>query len=417
MLPFESWLVSADAPAESVVAFRESIASYKTGAYRAGLLFGYVGLGLWLRSRLIAASCPTGVPAGQWRTLQQDLRDENKWDAMVFDCTQMRAPKDVFAVDEQLRDEIKYWKNRRNDCAHFKNNEIAASHVESFWLFLRSSIGRWVPNGSAQDLIERLARHFDPNLTPPDSDVRPLVDLLPHAVQPADLNAFFDDMERRFTTQIGTFTLVNKESLVAVCEAILGSMHPVTRPAVVQWLLSHPEILMGVLRRWPSHVQALRGQPSEIRNLWRASVFAGGHKDLPVVAALLRNGLIPQNEIDEAVERTVQRLNDDIPTKTDEPILAANGFWRAFVEHAMANRQIDKFDWGNRNARLIAWRVEHAPVDRETASALCETFAAEPYPFAVRDALKAMLAANPAKMADLQAAASRAGTVVPKALQ
>lgn len=105
----------------------------------------------------------------------------------MFDCTQMRSPKAIFTVDDHVRDEFKYWKDRRNDCAHFKSNTIAASHVESFWLFLQSRIGRWVPNGSAQDLIERLARHFDSNLTPPGTDVWLLIALISHAVPHAEL--------------------------------------------------------------------------------------------------------------------------------------------------------------------------------------------------------------------------------------
>lgn len=193
-LPFETWLESADAPSEAMVAFRESVTSYKAGAYRAGLLFAYVGTGLWLRHRLIAANCPNGVPTGHWGNIQRDLQDDNKWDAMMFDCTQMRSPGEIFIVDDHLRDEFKYWKNRRNDCAHFKGNIIAASHVESFWLFLQSSIGRWVPNGSAQDLIERFARHFDPNLTRPGSDVRPLAASISHAVTPAKLPDFFNNL-------------------------------------------------------------------------------------------------------------------------------------------------------------------------------------------------------------------------------
>lgn len=64
-LPFETWLESADVPTEAEIAFRESVISYKAGAYRAGLLFAYVGTGLWIRRRLIAATRPAGVRAEQ----------------------------------------------------------------------------------------------------------------------------------------------------------------------------------------------------------------------------------------------------------------------------------------------------------------------------------------------------------------
>lgn len=35
-LPFESWLETADPPAEAEVAYRESVLCYKAGAYRVG---------------------------------------------------------------------------------------------------------------------------------------------------------------------------------------------------------------------------------------------------------------------------------------------------------------------------------------------------------------------------------------------
>lgn len=415
-LPFETWLESSEVPSEADVAYRESVISYKAGAYRAGLLFAYVGTGLWLRRRLIAATCPAGIPAGQWAAIQRDLQDDNKWDATVFDCTQMRAPKDIFSVNDHVRDEFKYWKNRRNDCAHFKSNIIAASHVESFWLFLQSSIGRWVPNGSAQDLIERLARHFDPNLTPPGTDVGPLVALVPHAVPHAELPGFFDSLETRFTRTLGTFAMVNRDALIHIHEAILRGANAVAAPASITWLLGHPDILVGVLRKNASHVLSLSGRATEIRKLWRTQLFDGGHQDLGVVAALLRNNLIPSAELAEAIETTVGKLNGDIPSAIDEPVLAARGFWSRFHDHAVVNRQMDKFEWGNRNAGLIAWRVQNAPIDRETAEAICGVFSCEPYPFTVRDALKEMLAGSPAKMSELQAAATQAGTSVPSVL-
>lgn len=415
-LPFETWLENSDVPTEAEVAFRESVISYKAGAYRAGLLFAYVGTGLWLRRRLIAATCPAGVPAGQWASIQRDLQDDNKWDAMMFDCTQMRAPKDIFSVDDHTRDEFKYWKNRRNDCAHFKSNIIAASHVESFWLFLQSSIGRWVPNGSTQDLIERFARHFDPNLTPPGTNIGPLAAMVPHAVPHAELPDFFDSLMTRFTQTLGIFLMVNRDALIQIHDAILRGANTVVAPASITWLLEHPDILVGVLRKNPSHVLTLSGHPKEIRKLWKTLLFDKGRQDLGVVAALLRNNLIPNKQIPEAVKTTVRNLNGDIPSGLDETVLAAQGFWNEFHDYAVINRQMDKFEWGNRNAGLIAWRVQNAPIDRETAEAICEVFSCEPYPFTVRDALKEMLATSPTKMVELQAVASQAGKTVPEVL-
>jgi hypothetical protein len=48
-LPIESWLPETQPLREVEVALREAITSYKAGAYRAALLFSYLGWGLALR--------------------------------------------------------------------------------------------------------------------------------------------------------------------------------------------------------------------------------------------------------------------------------------------------------------------------------------------------------------------------------
>ena len=108
-LPFETWVREHSPTPEARVAFNEAVSTYKTGAYRAALVFSYVGMGLCLRLRLLSATCPTEFPQGRWSEIQRNLNDENKWDATVFDCTQMKAPKDVFFVEDDLRIQMKYW--------------------------------------------------------------------------------------------------------------------------------------------------------------------------------------------------------------------------------------------------------------------------------------------------------------------
>lgn len=416
-LPFEHWLDEHAPPDEAMVAFSESVLAFKTGAYRAALMFSYVGMGLCLRRRLLSAANPSGVPADQWTGIQRDLQDENKWDGIVFDCTQMRTPKDIFDVDDHLREEMKYWKNRRNDCAHFKRNEIGAPHVEAFWLDLQSSLGRWVPNGSRNDVLDRLVRHFDPNLTPPGADVMPIARMIPQAVAQPELESFFDEVVQRFTRTIGTFTMVSTDSVVAVLDAVLATGHPMVAPAASTWLHQQPELLVGVLRRAPHHAGILANQPALVRNLWRQQLFKSGHQDLALFASLVRLSLIPSSETPEAISWCVDRLSGDIPADQDERTLAAVGFWDAFHRKAIDERGIDKFEWGNRNAALIAWRIQKNPLDVATAQAICEVFGSSPFPFTVRDALKEMLAANPTKMSELATLAAQAGTSVPAELQ
>lgn len=413
-LPFETWLEIANVPNEAEVAFKESVISYKAGAYRAGLLFAYVGTGLWLRHRLIAASCPPGMNASQWKSIQNELQDENTWDAKMFECTQRNNNTPIFIVDNHLREEFKYWKNRRNDCAHFKKNIIAASHVESFWLFLQSSIGQWVPNGSTADLVKRFARHFDPSLTPPHADIKPLIDLIPHAVISSELNDFFNSLKTTLNNNIG---LTVDEKLIIIHNEILQSADPVAERASITWLLKNSAIIMELLRKNPSRVQVLSGHATRIRALWKNLLFENGRQDLVIFAALLRNNLIPPAEKDEAFNTTIEKLKGDMPNQLDENILKNHGFWDKFHEIAIINNKIQTFDWANHNAKLIAKRIKDTTIDEKTANILCVVFNQQNYPYELQKALKTMLAQNPTKMAELQSAAQKAGVTVPAALK
>lgn len=415
-LPFEDWLQEQRLE-ESDVAFREAVIAHKAGAYRAALLFSFVGMGLCIRRRLLSASPPTGISDGQWGGIQKKLQSEDEWDTQVFDCTQQSRPSAIFVVEDHLREEMKYWKNRRNDCAHFKRNEIGAPHVEAFWLFLRSNLGRWVPNGSKADLLVRLADHFDPNLTPPGTPVGPLVQMIAHAMGEAELPKFLDDLAGTLTTNIGNFRFSRSHAVAVVLVDLLSTAPPQYASAAEGWVRAHQQHLVDMLRLHPQHVAVLAGYPQLVRALWRTQLFKAGLKDLEVFCALLRNSLIPNDELEEAVEWLVDELNEALPNEEQNRILASVGFWRIFDRNAFDNRGIRRFQWANRKAKLIAWRLANLPLTEQIAQAVCDTFSSDYYPFEARDAIKEMLSASTATMAELAALATTGGTSVPESLK
>ena len=304
-LPFETWVREHSPTPEARVAFNEAVSTYKTGAYRAALVFSYVGMGLCLRLRLLSATCPAGFPQGRWSEIQRNLNDENKWDATVFDCTQMKAPKDVFFVEDDLRIQMKYWKDRRNDCAHFKSNEIGAPHVEAFWMFLQSNLGRWVPNGSEEDLLDRMVRHFDPNITPQGVDVTPIVKMIPQAVPQTSLRSFFVQLTKRLPRDEELFGS-NIDNIISVFDAVFKTQDQIVSDSASAFLRENQEILLRLLRKFPIYCATLRAQPELVRRMWRELLFDGWTDDTPVFAALLRNGLIPDEQIEESVSWIVE---------------------------------------------------------------------------------------------------------------
>lgn len=412
-LPIEAWVAATALPEESTVAFAEAATAFKAGAYRAALLFSYLGWGLTLRARLLAASGPpSGMPSGQWHAITKSLRDDDKWDSQVFDCTQMQPPSALFIVSDDLRMQVRYWKDRRNDCAHFKLNEISSAHVEALWAFIRSNLGRFVPMGSEAGLIDAFLRHFDPNITPPETDIAPLVRRLGDSIRADRIGPFLNDLAESLTTSIGKFKIRRSAELATVLTASLRGAGRLGAESLALLLRDLP-LLADVLRRWPEGVGYLAEHPEQVRLLWRTILFVKGHSDLNLYAALLRNALIPVDQIPEANHYVAGNLQGHVPSEVDVDTLSRAGFFEAVKAYAFEKNMIDHFGWGNRNAPLVAWYLQRFPLDDVVVSSISDAFHAPPYPFTAEAAIKAIFAADPAKLHELQEIAQKLGKPVP----
>lgn len=416
-LPIEAWAVDNALPDEARVAIAESARCHKAGAYRAALLFGYVAWGLSVRHRLLSATCPNGVPPGRWAKLQTDLQSDDVWDQEVFDSTQTLNPAPIFDVPPDVRQQVRYWKDRRNDCAHYKRNQILAAHVEAFWAFMQSNLGRFVPNGSIADLLARVERHFDPNLTPPGQSIAPIVRMIPSAVAVAELPQLMREAQARLRTTVGNLTIPRIDEQIFFFDAIFASGQADSTNALVDHLVSEQDLFVRFICRHPERILFFNKHPTLIRELWRKHLFSSNRADLPTFAALLRNNLIPSGELVEACQRTVSSLNGDVPSALDTPCLVNSGWVRALRDYAFGQPcKVNEFAWGNRNAAAIQWLLMHEPIAGDVAEKLCSTFSAPPYPFMVCDTLRNFFAQNAAKKAEFQAAATQAGCVPPSTL-
>ncbi|MGX9728724.1 MAG: hypothetical protein ACTFAK_15865 [Candidatus Electronema sp. VV] len=403
-------------PEETVIPFREAEICYRAGAYRAALLFSYIGWGLTLRSRLLRAACPAGIPLEKWEKDIANLRREDEWDKKVFDLTQQKAPAPVFLVSEDLRHQVRYWKDRRNDCAHFKTNEIDHSHVESFWHFIFSNLGKFVPNGSAAALLNEIVLYFDPNFTPPNAPLDPLIERIPHCVEREELSKFFNDMAAALPLSI--FDQVHGINRVnRVFDAVIRITDNNTVNALRDFLVNNEDYLVNLLRNFPQHVILLDQNPELVRCLWRKHLFSSYHDDIDVFAALLRADLIPQGEIDEANTRVFPRLAvGGIPSPAVQQILDQKGFFAAFVKEAFMDYFIEDFSWWNKHAKSISWYIESYRIPVEAVRAICSIFAKPSNPSGARNRLIELFRDNPAKRQEFEKIAQQEQLTLPEAI-
>lgn len=400
-------------PVEAELPFREADICYRAGAYRAALLFSYLGWGLTLRARLMLATIPAGLQAQQWQSYLSDLRREDRWDAQVFDLTQMRNPAPVFLVPEDLRHQVRYWKDRRNDCAHLKANEINHAHVESFWQFIYSNMGKFVPNGSAASLQNELRNHFDPNITPPNTPVDDIVARIPHCIENAGLSDFFRSVTTELTVTVGTTMYRRSGEIGRIFDSVLRLNDLQATAGLTNYLLSDLSVLLEFIRQYPQHVALLRGNAVVIRQIWHQHLFSSHKQDIHVFAAIIRNGLIPPEEIEEANEHIVAHLHGDIPGTSDAATLQTYRFFEAFERKAFTNRAIDDFEWGNGNCQVIPWYLSNYPISNEAVRAICGVFRGTPYPYAACNSLKEFFQANQTKRHEFENLAQLLNEVLP----
>lgn len=410
-LPIEQWITTQTLTRDAQDLFAESIVCFKASAYRAALLFSYLGFQSTIRDRILAAAPPAGYMAPHWATVQNGLRDDGTWDAKAFETTQNKKTP-IFLISDELRDQIAYWKNRRNDCAHSKANAIGSPHVESFYLFVQSNLAKLVVNGSSQGLLSKIALHFDPTYTSPGRDPLPLANELPSAVDRLHITEFFDQLVAVFSTPSLLGPSIRAESNVFF-DAVYRQPDEWIRAAFTAYLAAHEDLLVSFLRHYPSRILLFATQPTLIRRLWTVYAFQNGRADFALYAALLRNNLITLADIPVAHQTVLQRMKGGTPTAGDAQVLAETEFINAFDWYAFQEGYVDRFVWGNPNALTTRWRLEHFPISDVAVTAICFNFSAEPCAHDARDALIQLFAENPAKKQEFQLAANRLGKELP----
>lgn len=198
-LEIEKWLEKQNFSSEVTNLFEESITCYKASAYRASLLFSYLGFQSIIKERILNSEKPSNINEGQWETIKRKLRNDDSWDNEVRDCIKRNSANTIlFNITDDLRQQAAYWTYRRNDCAHSKENTISYSHVESFWLFLNSNLSKFVVEGGVNSLLQKVEKHFDLNFTSRKADFGNLIDEVPLVVKEEEVEYFLNELDDIF---------------------------------------------------------------------------------------------------------------------------------------------------------------------------------------------------------------------------
>lgn len=310
----------------------DAIRCYRHGIARPALMLSYIAFIQAVRNNLLNSEMPSGFKKARWDACMNNLRSEGNWDSEVVDCIKKRAngvsDPAFFELNDTLRNDVCYWRSRRNDCAHYKDSEITLSHVSAFWVFMMDNYNKFTPIGSLQQSINDYNRHFDISRTPRGASTDKIFKRLCLVIKTKeDLEHFLKE----------TYARMNFESQCDLLHNLLvDGLH---KEIVICFLKQEKKRLNAYLRTKFKDVSLVLGNDvTTTRRFWYEDflLFANCKN---VYVEMLRARMIPDNEIKESLELLLKHEYERGAFYVDDDainVLMDNGLYDIFIEEYLS---------------------------------------------------------------------------------
>ncbi|MCY7771229.1 hypothetical protein MOB66_07060 [Bacillus haynesii] len=392
-LPIEKWLEEQNFSEEITSLFEESITCYKASAYRAALLFSYLGFQSILKERILKAERPKYIKEEQWKAIKNKLRNDDSWDSEVNECIKRNNDNTkIFNITDDLRTQASYWKYRRNDCAHSKRNTISYSHVESFWLFLFSNLSKFAVDGGVKALLQKIDKHYDQDFTRKDADFSYLIQEVPSAVNEDEIDYFLNQLDEIFHKHDDDYDypLYYSKRFFTFYNELIKLGLPVSEKTIEfikgkgEWV---EEVFLGA---HPEKITFFYKDNESVRNFWRTRLPLMTKNKFLVFASLLRNGLL-EAEKEEAIEffiRNIYTVSKSIPKEVLSD-LEFHGYFKQYKELVFNNMLLSNFKWANKEGyKTITEHLDIIGLDVEIVKSINDTFLTSTHPYDMRPVLE-----------------------------
>jgi len=421
-LEFEKWLEKQKFSEDTMDVFREAVICYKASAYRSALLMSYVGFMSIIRDKLINTKhIPDGFKKEEWiNSVIKGICNHEHWENNTFEI--LKDKQKAFNISDNLRNQIYYWRNRRNDCAHNKNNKISYSHVESFWLFLMSNIDKISIKGSTEALLNEIDEYFDisrtPAYEPPDELAHKIVSI----IDKDDVASFVLEMINKMEQRNGSLVGNQKhfEFMDAIFQKCIESNNEQLLKKFIKCFINEDTlkpVFIHFLMSYPKYVGWLdkEGNKTFIRKIWCDPIRKQNGDVIPnllhIFDALLRHDLIPDNQKDEFLEQIflnfgsyeytifANGINDShAPLILEFSHILDNVFSMNGKYKKIEDMIIDDYDWTNKRSKIICSYLEQTEITKEHVKVLNDIFNKPYYPFNLHDGINEMLKKNSDKI-------------------
>ncbi|MEE4562775.1 MULTISPECIES: hypothetical protein [Paenibacillus] len=398
-LKIEDWLYEQKLPLETTQLLQEAIICYKGSAYKASLLFSYLFFQTVLKYRIVTAKIPEDILTSddKLRKTLDNIDDEDKWDKAVFDVSNRQQEPRLFKINEDLRNQLNYWRNRRNDCAHAKSNIIEASTVESFWYFLQSNLPKFYFNGGRSDMLEKIKVHFTISKTPEQESPESIIEEIPVSMPESEYKKFLQELKEMLERGYGLGNAFDDQKMRFW--RCLFNIQGDFVEQVIHFLMEdeNTNLFRAILNYDPSSIQFFRGNAQFIRSFWYT---VGLHSNVRAIIALIRQHLIPADQINESIKHLIASqaiIEPDELSSEEFRYLLENDFVSILKDYAFIGGNISSFDWANHHKKnAIIWYFKKYGFDKDVVQALYNTFSNESrHPWHLRDAIRLMFRITP----------------------
>lgn len=403
--------------------FRDSVRCFHAGIFRPAYIMAYQSMMIYFRRLIQNEDMPAGFDAAKWNRMQANLAKDKEWEEEVNNAIRKKAnakavPPEVpvLAMNDSLRLDFDYWRNRRNDSAHYKEYRINDSHVLSFYSFLTQYLLKISVEGGKATLLKEFKDACDVTKTSPKKSLQPLIDKILVMVSPEEMDDFFAELDGvmgyRFTGRY--------ENMLA---SIIKSGNEELKGYVIKFVRSNERFKAEFINDHPDMVGYLVDK-SESREFWM-KYLVGCRNRVAILARMLMVGLIDPDEKDEAVRKVLEHSfnnNDGMGTvsEDEQSILNSNGFFDALKGEYFNG------DYTSKNAVLCGREkydffygyIAHMPVNKELADMLVDIFSRPDYPYVWLNIFKEhLLEADAAYKAKFDKVVSENGITLPSCLK
>ena len=418
-IPIQDWLKDQKISPEAESSFNESFICFKSGAYKSAMLFAYLGFMNVIRDRIANSPCPNGVPPAEWGKIQTRVNTVETWDTAVFNAIQQKTTP-IFLIPDDLRSQVGYWKDRRNDCAHSKQNKIISAHVEAFYAFIESNLGKFIVNGSKNEIYSRILNHFNQSLTPPNQPMAPIIHDLPNAVLANELIQFLRDLCIEFdNSRDPVQQMLNQENpaKITLFASCFQEGTEELQAACKKVILENDDFLLAFLRKHPDKSYILQNNAQKVRQIWHDKLFRRTiDDDFPLLCSFLRSLLIPEDQYTEAFALIISLGTAYIPTDIDNDTLTEHGFYEILINAVVNEHLLNNFYWANNAKGLIVKCLLERPISLELATEIYRVFNQQNHPWHLAEYLNDFFQTNPAKKAEYLNYVGQNNVDVPQAL-